>query len=167
MAIDLPDEDEFLAGPGGGELDIDPVFAKSFERAIEEMERFAPGSLEVTDDALVTPSLLVPGFTFVEVPCGVALRDPSGKIVGGYLSCDLVLASEHRGRGLGMEIVIEQFLRAGELPTWNLDAPAYSPDGWQCHLRAHEWMRGNPALVQKKLAPIEAHCGDGSKPSLG
>lgn len=167
MAIELPDEDEFLAGPGGGDLDIDPVFAKSFECAIEEMERFAPGSLDALDDALVTPSMLAPGFTFAEVPCGVALRDPAGRIVGGYLSCDLVLAREHRGRGLGMEIVIEQFLRSGELPTWSLDAPAYSPDGLRCHQRAHEWMRSNPELVQNKLAPIEAHYAQGSSPALG
>ena len=158
MGVELPeDEDEFLCGPGGGELDIDPIFAKRFETALEDMRRDDPASVEVDDDALITPSLLAPGFTFAEVPCGVVLRDETGEIVGGYLSCDLVLAERHRGRGLGMEIVIEHFLRSGELPTWNLDSAAYSPDGWRCHVRAYNWMREHPDLVQQKLAPIDAH----------
>lgn len=146
------DEDAFLAGPVPRELDIDPVFAKPFQRMIDELRRDAPEEIEWDATEARQPSLLAEGVWFREVPCGIMLVDADDRPIGGYLSCDLGLDPAWQGRGLGAEIVIERALRDGELPTWNLDEAAYSPAGLGAHRAAWRHARSHPEETALRIA---------------
>jgi GNAT superfamily N-acetyltransferase len=146
--------EDFVAGPGMGEddLDIDNIFAKTFERVRREMLDDDPHAFDPDDPRDTTPSDFAAGYTFQNVVGGLALIDPAGEIVGGFFSCDLTLRADHRGKGLGAEIVIEYFLRNEELPTWSLDTPAYSKAGLAAHRSAWRRMKRDPDMVARKCA---------------
>lgn len=134
------------------DLDIDDIFAKPFDRIVREALDHNPASLEPVAGSPVTASQSAPGYAFLEVNCGLLLVAPDGRPAGGYISCDLSIAPEHRGRGLGAEIVLEYFLRNGQLPTWFLDTPAYSIAGLATHRAAWEMPMRNPDMVVCKSA---------------
>lgn len=144
------DEDDFVAGEGI--LDVDPIFAKTFERVMDEMRRDAPLTIVPFEDGEGRASLLAEGLWYHDVPAGVLLCTGDGTPVGGYLDCDLSLASTHHGRGLGAEIVIERCLRDGAVPTWNLDQPAYSPAGLAAHRAAWRRARRNPEETMERMS---------------
>jgi hypothetical protein len=150
------DLEDFLCGPGGDacDLDVDDVFAKDLERVVGEMHAFSPGELLPVEGGAVTASLIRPDLSFVEVGCGTLLVDGSGAAVGGYLSCDLSLRDDLKGIGLGREIVIEHALRSGDLPTWHLDAPAYSRAGLAAHRAAWRHARSNPGETAARAARL-------------
>ena len=162
-------EEEFVAGPGrdDDDLDIDDIFGKPFRQVRQDMLAYDRAAFEPSDPAFITPSEIMSGYMFDEVSCGLALRDPEGNIVGGYFSCDLTLDEEHQGQGLGAEIVLEFYLRNGDLPTWNLDVPAYSQAGLAAHRSAWNSMISNPVLIQKKLVWIDAQSADPRENSGG
>lgn len=143
------DEDAFLAGPdrfaahdeGDGDLlDVDSVFGKELERVIADQLAYDPGSIEPTDDALRTRSVVDGDYLFVDVPAGLLmLRCAEGggtTVAGAYLGCDLAVGLVHRGRGLGKELALEYAMRNGWLPTWDLDEAAYTPEGEAAHRAA-------------------------------
>lgn len=152
------DEDDFLSGGADGSrpLDIDNIFAKDWQRVVAEMRQADPAALDLPEDCVATPSLIVDGYRFVDLAGGVALVDPDGTIVGGYLSCDLSLDESHQGQGLGAELVVETFLRNGDLPTWHLDTPAYSPAGEAAHRAAYRMLCEQPDLIDKKISLIDS-----------
>lgn len=124
--------EEFLAGPGYSEndLDIDPVFATSLTRLLEENPH---DDLQYTGDSPSWPCRLDPALRYVEVEAGVLLLDQGSQIVGMYAWTALAIAPQWQGKGLGADIVIQRIERWGENPVWHLDTPAYSPGGRAAH----------------------------------
>ena len=127
-----------------GRLDVDDVFAKTLEDLLQDFRVHAPDEITPEDADEGQPSLFQPGYRFLDVPAGILLISPDGDISGGYLSCDLVVAASHRGKGLGMELIIERCLRDGENPVLNLDASAYSRAGLRSHRMAWNHARSHP-----------------------
>lgn len=159
-------EDAFLAGPdryqawqedeGEGDLlDIDWIFGNKGLDSVLEDARLVTNGLDPEPDARETPALAAPGYLFRQVGAGVLLIAPDGEIAGGYLGCDVVVESEHQGQGLGAELVLERYLRDGDLPTWWLDDAAYSPAGEAAHRAAWRLLQ-NAAVREAKLAIIDA-----------
>lgn len=146
--------DVFLAGSAERELDIDPIFAKTFDRIIAEFQASAPE--DIIPEGGGTRSIFAPELHFIEVPAGIILVGPRGEPIGGYLSCDLSLAEEWQGRGLGAEIIIERCLRDGEVPTWNLDKPAYSPAGLGAHRAAWRHVRSHREETAERVKRLAA-----------
>lgn len=144
------DENAFVEGDEG-RLDIDDIFAKEIEQVLGEFRRDAPDEIEFDEKDEALPSLFEPGYFFRDVPAGILLFAPDGEIAGGYLSCDLFLGPDHRGKGLGMEIVIERCLRDGENPVLNLDESAYSRAGHACHIAAWHHVRNNPRETRTRI----------------
>lgn len=145
---------DFLVGPGRSEddLDIDDIFAKSLDHIISEMQAFDPRALVPTSD--FTPSTTNPSYCFQSVEGGVMLYDENGQLAGAYLSCDVAIGEAHQGQGLGAELILERYLRFGDLPTWHLDKAAYTSAGYAAHAAAWQ-MSQNDSLVERKIASIE------------
>src|SRR3546814_9460216 len=105
------DEGAFLGGPDRHVayleveveqlLDVDDVFAKNLTTVLRDY------SLDETDVWGRSPSAVAEGYEFAETEDGVLLLDPEERVVGAYLGCDLAVADEHQGRGLGAELVLE------------------------------------------------------------
>jgi GNAT superfamily N-acetyltransferase len=148
------DEDAFVAGDG--EPDVDDVFAKDFDRVWEEMLRFAPDDVVWDPAEAAVPSLIVPGVTFRDVPCGILAFGPDREPIGGYLSCDLSVDAAWQGLGLGAEIVIERCLRDGMNPVLNLDSAAYSRAGIAAHRSAWSRARSNPQETASRVARLSS-----------
>jgi hypothetical protein len=154
----------FLVGPDRYEeadceeefLDVDDIFAKDFDRVWREQELACPGSLSIEPTALRTPSLRAEGYSFVDVDAGLLLLAPDGSPCGGYIGCDLVIAPEHQGKGLGAELVLEYAMRNGDLPTWWLDAAAYSVAGEAAHRAAYALAQDRDFFVLKRDELINA-----------
>jgi GNAT superfamily N-acetyltransferase len=149
--IPLPTESSFLCGPGRPEsaLDIDRVFGKSLDRVLSDLRTEGLEHLLCDEGLASTQSIRVPDLSFREVQAGLLLIDSEGAVVGGYISCDLVLAESYRGRGLGAEIVAEYFARYQGLPTWSLDAPAYSPAGLAAHRSAYRLLKSGEVPMMR------------------
>lgn len=160
------DEDEFLAGPDRyaewqeGEqdddlLDIDWIFGNKGLDSVLADARHMDGGLDPEPGTHDTPAFAAPGYAFRQVGAGVLLIAPTGEIAGGYLGCDVVVDPEHQGQGLGAELILERYLRDGDLPTWWLDAAAYSPAGEAAHRAAWHLLQ-DAAVREAKLAIIDA-----------
>lgn len=143
-------EQKFLEGEEG-RLDIDDIFAKSLEQLLEDFRVHAPDEIVHEDGNPGHPSFFEPDYRLHDVPAGVLLLSPDGTIAGGYLSCDLVLDKPHRGKGLGMELVIERCLRDGLNPVHSLDESAYSNAGLECHRSAWRHVRTNPDETRRRI----------------
>lgn len=149
--------EDFVVGPDldWDDLDIDPVFGKSFDRALAELSKDMPDALDPADgDSCETASYVHPSLIFRSCVCGVVLFDGDTP-VGGMLETDLVLHPAWHGRGLGREIVLESYMRDGEFRIWNLDIPAFSPEG----LAAFEgaWTMGRDrAIFDEKARRLTA-----------
>jgi len=141
--------DLFLAGPGGREIEIDPIFGQTFD---EIRRDYAPHTL--TSGPLVD-SVVASRYRFRMVETGsdsgIVLISPTGGIIGAYLGCALAIVPEHQGLGLGAELVFEFAFAFGELPTWFLDTPAYSPAGFAAHRRAWHLGRSSEFVAAKGL----------------
>ena len=140
------DETTFLVGPDRDEtdIDVDKIFGKTLEQSFKDHEG-NPQAFMVIHDTDAVISIADPKFAFADVECGLALIELStGYIQGGIFGCDLVLARELHGRGIGKEIVGEYFIRNGDLPTWHLDTPAYSPVGLATCRSAWKWLKVSP-----------------------
>ena len=148
-------EDQFIRGTEQN-LEVDDIFAKSLAQVIEDMRNFDPEALD-PQGGKILPSLFEPGYSFQDVPCGVLLLDEKGEIAGGYLSYDLVLAERCRGKGLGVELVIERCLRDGENPQINLDEAAYSRKGLRAHRLAWVHARQNIEETRRRLSRWEGN----------
>ena len=144
-------EDDFLEGEEG-RLDIDDIFAKDLSQVLGEFSRYAPDDIIADESVATLPSLLMPEYSFRDVPAGILLICPQGEIAGGYLSCDLVVDDPHRGKGLGMELVVERCLRDGINPVLNLDDSSYSHAGLECHRSAWNYVRENPDEARMRLS---------------
>lgn len=149
-------EDEFLTGADSDELDVDDIFAKPFERILSEFQEFDPEGITLDPQNLTFPSLIQPEYRYQEVGAGLMLLAPDGAPVGGYLSCDLAIQSDHQGQGLGAELIIEFALRSGSVPTWHLDTPAYSRMGEAAHRSAWQRVRSHPDETAIRIARIES-----------
>jgi GNAT superfamily N-acetyltransferase len=166
--LDNLHENEFLTGPdpdGEIELDVDPIFGKKWAQVWTEMQTSDPEGLLDDEDGVVSPSDVAEGYQFRLVRAGLLLIDPAGQPVGGYLSCDVSIDTAHQGKGLGTELIVEYFLRKGDIPTWSLDTPAYTPDGERAHRSAYRMIRNKPELINRKLARLEADVS-GATPSV-
>lgn len=155
--IELPeafdvDLDTFLSGEG--EVDEDDIFAKDFETVLEDMRLFSPSDIEYDEDTPVLPSLIADGYTMRHVDAGILLFCPKGKIVGGYLSCDVSIDRAHQGQGLGTEIIIERCLKDGMNPVLYLDEAAYSSAGLSAHTSAWERVRSHPEETAHRTARL-------------
>lgn len=145
---------EFLSAHDEGDVDVDDIFAKDFDRLMTEFARDAPSDIEIRHDAPRVRSMIDPTLAYVEVDAGILLCD-GDKAIGGYLSCDLSLDAEYQGRGLGMEIVIERCLREGMNPVLHLDDAAYSPAGLAAHEAAWRHARGHPEETMMRFERLE------------
>lgn len=142
-------EAQFLAGPDRDwdDLDIDDIFAKPFAAVIDDWSMDSMGEpghgrelvarllscpIDPLDFATPEPVTIV---TVPDPACGVAAIC-EGKLVGLYVGCDLVVHQDFRNRGIGTCLVLERFSRFGNLPTWDLDVPAYSRAGLETHRAA-------------------------------
>lgn len=152
----------FLVGPDDTdrEPDIDYIYSKPFRILWQEFLQYDPEGVSWGKDNPRIPSRLVEGYSFIEVPAGILLLDSKDEPVGGYLSCDLAVDEEHQGQGLGKELIIHLVHRTGSLPTWFLDEPAYSPEGYAAHVSAWEYARAHPEI----LWGCEQHAEDLVKP---
>lgn len=132
--------EEFLAGPGYGEndLDIDQIFATPLHALLAENPH---DDLRYDDTSQSWPCSLAPELRYVEVEAGVLLLDASNIIVGMYAWTALAVAETWQGRGLGADLVIQKVSRWGANPVWHLDAPAYSPAGRAAHESAWRTMQ--------------------------
>lgn len=141
-------QDAFISGEA--DLDIDDIFAKKLSEVIDDLNRYNPEMLEM-DMNSYQPSLFEPGYIYRDVPAGVILIDPAGNIAGGYLSSDLVLGENHKGKGLGIELIIERCLRDGENPVHNLDTASYSRKGLRAFEAAWEYAQSHPEEIRQRL----------------
>lgn len=157
--IRMYDEDTFLRGPDSDEeLDIDDIFAKDFKTILRDAARW--GSLAHLRNGrrpdggfhLRTPSDVDPSLSYASFDGNTLLLDQNGEVIGGFIETDLGLEGEWRGKGLGTEIVVEHFMRQGSLPTWSLDAPAYSNRGHDTCLSAEAYPVTNPEKYFRKAA---------------
>lgn len=152
--------DVFIAGSESRieDIVIDDIFAKDFREALDDLINAATdewNELEIDDDAIVTRSIIDDKLVFVDTRSTLLLVDrETGRPIGGYLGCDLVLEYDYRGRGLGKEIVLEYFMRNHSLPVWNLDEPSYSTDGIAAHQAAWRWSK---KVFDKKMEEIKNH----------
>ena len=182
MTLDLPadirdlDEDEFVLGSSPDdederELDIDDIFGKDLEDVLADSIRyrgakcFDPETFELRTQSDVDPEL-----TFVTSEYGTLLLDSEEAIIGGFIETDLVLDDNWQGQGLGKELVVEHFLRSGDLPTWYLDSAQYSSAGYNTCCSAHRYPREEPETYVGKLVRhiVEANPGvaDGMEEQL-
>lgn len=146
------DLDTFLSGEG--EVDEDNIFAKDFQTVLEDMRLFAPSDLEYDQNTPALPSLIANGYTMRHVDAGILLFCPEGKIVGGYLSCDVSIDRAHQDQGLGTEIIIERCLKDGMNPVLHLDEAAYSSAGLAAHISAWERVRSQPEETAIRTARL-------------
>lgn len=144
-------EKEFLEGEDG-RLDVDDIFAKTLSHVLDDFKAYTPEDIVPDNKEEGQPSLFEPGYRIVDVPAGILMLAPDGSIAGAYASCDLVLDEAHRGKGLGMELVIERCLRDGQNPVHNLDESAYSHAGLKCHRAAWNHVRNNPREARTRLS---------------
>lgn len=155
--IRLYDEDSFLMGPSDDaenerELDIDDIFAKDFDRVLREARQyhdkgfFDPEGFHSRRASDVDPDLYFVSFE------GGTLLVHEDALIGGFIETDLALDGDWQGQGLGTEIVVEHFMDSGSLPTWYLDAAAYSSVGHSTCLSALAFPRVNPDIYFLKAA---------------
>ncbi len=156
MLAEAVPEDAFLAG-GERDLDVDTIFGKDFSVVLAEMRQWSPEALLPEPDSVPIPLAADPAYTVRSLEGGIGLYDSSGTLVGGYLSCDLSIEDEHQGIGLGREIVACAFLKNHELPTWHLDAPAYSPAGEATHRAAWRLLTGSPEWTQRVMRLLDTN----------
>lgn len=151
--------EQILSGPGrdADDIFIDPIFAATFPKAMEDfcadaeiqrvVSELTPHSPEIHLEtngnmAWREPILLLPdGGRVVEAlatdghPIGVAAIMPreddinTFQLAGLFTGSALCVNDPMRGHGIGKALVIARFLLDEELPTWEHDTPAYSPAG--------------------------------------
>jgi hypothetical protein len=149
----------FLTGsssgdPEGRRLDIDDIFGKSFERVVEEARRHhGRDYFDSRRFRKARPSDLVEDVHYVQFDGGTLLIfDDEAALIGGFIETDLSVDSDWQSQGLGMELVVEHFMDQGALPTWHLDAAAYSRRGLRACEAAHAFPRTNPDAYFLKAA---------------
>ena len=139
--------DDFLTGQEGRELDIDPIFGQPLNAILGNYD------LKTMSCALDVPAVSNRVYKLREVACGsdhgIILLAPSNVIVGAYIGGALAVAPEHRGYGLGAELVFEFACAFGSLPAWFMDVPAYSPAGVAAHRRAWHLARDAKFVTAK------------------
>lgn len=150
-------EIHLLTGDEDGDdddLDIDDIFGrKSWSEVYADGDAYYPkGWAKVNEDDFVRPSDLEEGYRFASFEYGTFLINSDGKKCGGFIASELNVNTPHQGRGLGKELVVEHFLHNGDLATWHLDTPAYSPEGEGAIRAAHDFPRTHPDAYLKKLA---------------
>jgi GNAT superfamily N-acetyltransferase len=140
---------QFLSGHADRKLDIDRIFGKSLDIVLDN---YPPCRLM---RGRITAAVFGRGYVFrtveTDTDAGVVLLDKGKTIVGAYLGCALAVLPEHRGHGLGAELVFEFALTYGVLPAWFLDVPAYSPAGFAAHCRAWHLARSISFSTRKGL----------------
>ena len=157
-AISIPegfdvDLDAFLSGEG--KVDEDDIFAKDFDTVLDDMRTYDPKGIAWNPSTPVLPSLVAEGYALRHVEAGVLLFCPSGRMVGGYLSCDVSVDPAHQGRGLGAELVIERCLKDGMNPVLHLDAASYSSAGLAAHMSAWRRVRSRPDETAVRVHRME------------
>jgi len=139
--------EEFLAGQPDITPLIDPLFSCEFDSLVRNYDP------DVFKSGLEQPATLTDGYKFrileAKNEMGVALISACNNIVGAYIGCSLAIAEDHRGKGLGAELSFEFADFFGELPTWFLDTPAYSPAGFAAHRRAW-YLARDPSFIAKR-----------------
>lgn len=136
------------------DLIVDDIFGKSLKETLEDIKIYNPEYLD-TEGGKCLESLFEPGIFFQDIPCGVMLINKEKTIIGGYFSYDLVVDEAYRGKGLGIELVIERCLRDGENPLSNLDEASYSRKGLRAHESAWLHTRQNPEETRQRLSRWE------------
>lgn len=150
---------QFLSGPdqGGAEgrkLDIDDIFAKDFGRIVEEARHHHEnGFFDRRRYSFHRPSDIDESMRFARFEGGTLLIwDDEDAIIGGFVETDLSIDADWQGQGLGTELVVEHFLDSGSLPTWHLDAPAYSRRGVAACSAAHAFPKTHADIYFIKAA---------------
>lgn len=155
--IDIPSNyslDDFLAGIGGdcGDVVIDDGFAKPLSTIVADAARFEAFRLNVVDEAVVTPSIVDPNLVFLETEGGLLLTTVDGEIVGAYLGPDVAVRPDYQRRGLGAELILEYFMRNGNIPNWESEKAAYSHGGYAAHTSAWNLSQDSTVMVAKMEA---------------
>ncbi|NTF17365.1 GNAT family N-acetyltransferase [Agrobacterium rubi] len=150
--------DEFLCGPSDDEdvrdLDIDDIFAKGFDRVLDEARRYhGDAFLEPSGFSFSRQSDIDGTMRYVRFEGGTLIVSADGDaVIGGFIESDLSLDRSFHGRGIGTELVVEHFMDSGSLPTWYLDSPAYSRKGLATCTSAHAYPRTSPDAYFTKAA---------------
>ena len=71
----------------------------------------------------------------------VDLSNERPAFAGIYFGSALYVGQDHRGKGIGSDLVIEQLLDRGSLAVWSLDTCAFSLNGEKAHLSALRKLR--------------------------
>lgn len=162
------DEEEFLAGPERyalhmeGELNedlivVDDVFGKSVSDILSDYP------CEIFDLSAPSISLMASGYIFADHDQGAVLIAPNGSIVGAYLGPDVAIYPEHRGKGLGSELVLERVLREQSSPVWDLSRPCYTRAGMRAHIGAWRLLN-DPSIRHRKVEALTLAYGAISNP---
>ena len=147
-ALHLP-LDDFVSGGDNRKVDIDPIFGQKLHAVLEN---YRPATLR---RGKINPAVFGQGYSFriveTDTDHGIVLLTRTNTIVGAYLGCALAILPQHRGRGLGAELVFEFALTFGFLPAWLLDVAAYSPAGFAADRRAWYLARSVRFATAKRL----------------
>ena len=79
-------------------------------------------------------------------PFPTVLLKHNGKTIGFYAAGEAWVDEEHRGGGLGVEMIVAAAELCGSAPNRNAAGPGYSEAGYRAHLAAHR------AIVERAVA---------------
>ena len=143
----------------GSSVDVDPVFAGPGFAALVE-DHGAEVAAGIARGTPTRPSLVAEGYRTMPVLGGVVALDPSGEFCGGYVGSGLAVRHADRGRGLGSELCLLRYVDGGP-GVWELDTPAFSPGGRDCHLAVARLARDARlyATALENRYGVEGHVG--------
>ncbi len=134
---------------GHADLEIDDIFGKPLSTLLADYD------LRTRVD--IGPSSQIPTVRIGRSASGIIFADAAGSIIGAYLGCDLSLAPEWRGKGLGAELVLERCLEDGVNPAAQLDTAAYTPAGYASHVSAWNKVRSDPLKTRLRAHRRDQH----------
>lgn len=168
------DWDRVLCGPHFDEEcepDEDDIFAKSWRsgladwvydlsintegNTLREVEKYV-ASRAALDQAIVELDggvFVAPLINEGDLCLGVAavsIIDGEPILLGAFCGAHLGVNPDHGDKGVGKALVAGMLLYSGELPTWNLDQPAYSHRGAQTVYRGTMELQ---TLLEAKYSP--------------
>lgn len=168
--------DEYLKGVGreSDDLDlIDEVDSSFNELIVNRAENYDFGTDKCTvtfctphtpnfkpiDNKIITTwpksSAMKGEYHYRKTGSGVILLGCRGGIEAFYIDALVSVAEEHRGFGLGTELIIVASLLHGINPAWVKPPLQYTPSGLRAHKRAWEAYRRYPDKFNIKITELE------------
>lgn len=87
---------------------------------------------------------------------GVILLGPNSGIEGFYANSVVSVNDEHRGKGLGTELIVVASIIHGINPSWSDGKPQYTPSGLTVHQKAYRSYRRFPDRFSLNIQEIES-----------